>query len=180
MSELTLRKVQLSDAKALLEIYAPCVFESHISFEYKIPSLGDFEKRVAKISSKFPYYVAEYQGRIVGYAYASHFRERAAYGWILETSVYVAEDFHGSLHSPAKSLYEKLFADLKDQGIKQVIGVISLPNEKSVKFHEKLGFKVAGTFPSAGFKLGQWWDVVFMAKCLENLPFSPPKGLMES
>ena len=180
MSEVTLRPVKLSDAPALLEIYAPCVFDSHISFEYEIPSVADFEARIARTIAKFPYYVAEYQGKVVGYAYASYFREREAYQWALETTVYVATDLHGSLHSPAKPLYEKLFEELRARGTKQIIGVISLPNEKSVKFHEKMGFKTSGTFLSAGYKLGKWWDVVFMSKFLENLPFIEPQGVIES
>ena len=174
MSEITLRPVKVEDAKALLAIYAPCIFNSHISFETEIPSIQDFEERIKKVCAKFPYYVAEFQGRVVGYAYASTFRERSAYNWALETSVYIAEDFHGSIHSPAKLLYEKLFADLKARDIKQVLGVISLPNDKSVRFHEKMGFKTVGTFQSVGFKMGKWWDVVFMTKFLEDLSFSPP------
>jgi L-amino acid N-acyltransferase YncA len=174
MSEILIRPVAASDAKNLLAIYAPYIASSHITFETEIPSQAEYEERIQKISSKFPWLVAEHAGQILGYAYATTFRERAAYGWALETSIYLADDAQGTPVLIAKTLYEALFAELNTRGIKQVIGVISLPNEKSVRFHEKMGFQTVGTFPSVGFKLGQWWDVLFMTKFLENLPFSPP------
>lgn len=176
LANLVLRKVTTNDAEALLLIYEPYIHISHITFETEVPTLKAYRNRISQISSKYPWYVAELNGKIIGYAYANFFRERAAYQWALETSIYVSDDYQGLPGlSPARALYKQLFRDLKDRGTKQVIGVISLPNEKSVRFHEKMGFTSVGTFQSVGYKLGRWWDVLFMTKFLENLPFSEPK-----
>jgi L-amino acid N-acyltransferase YncA len=172
VNPITIRIVKLSDAQGMLDVYAPYVVSSHISFETEVPTLQNFEERIQKVSKRFPWWVAEVNGKIVGYAYASTFRERAAYNWALESSVYVADLHHGSV--VAKSLYEKLFEVLKIRGTKQLIAVISVPSEKSVRFHEKMGFKRVGTIPSAGFKFEKWWDVLVMTKLLEDLPFSAP------
>jgi phosphinothricin acetyltransferase len=171
--EILIRPVKMKDAKAILEIYEPYILSSHITFETEAPSLADFQSRIQKITEKFPWFVAELDGKIIGYVYATPFRERAAYAYALESSIYVAESFQ-SKTPVARLLYEKLFAELQKRGTKQVIGVIALPNEKSVRFHEKFGFKPIGTFPSVGYKSGKWWDVLFMTKFLENLPFSKP------
>jgi phosphinothricin acetyltransferase len=168
------RPVSLADADACLAIYAPYVRSSHISFEYEVPTADVYRARIQKTTEQYPWFVAESDGEIIGFAYAGKFRERAAYGWALESSIYVSESHQGALSSAAKILYETLFTALRKLGTKQVLGVISLPNDKSVRFHEKMGFQTVGTFPSVGFKFDQWWDVLFMTKFLENLPFSPP------
>ena len=170
---LWIREVVLSDAEALLKIYTPYVDSSHITFETEVPTLLQFEQKIEKTKKHYPWYLAELEGKIVGYAYASLFRERAAYAWALESSIYLADSAQGK-SGIAKLLYDKIFMELKRAGIKQVIGVISLPNTKSVRFHEKMGFQPVGVFPSVGFKLGRWWDVLFVTKLLEPLPFSPP------
>jgi len=174
LNSIQIRPVNLSDAKDLLSIYAPYVETSYITFETEVPTLNQYQERIQKITSRFPWFVAEENGIVVGFAYATVFRERAAYSWALESSIYVKDSHQGAGSRCARLLYEALFATLRKSGIKQVIGVISLPNEKSVRFHEKLGFRTVGTFPSVGFKLGKWWDVLFMTKLLEDLPFSEP------
>ena len=174
LSSFVIRPVSLKDAGELLAIYAPYVERSHISFEYEVPALSEYEERINKVTETYPWFIAEMDGKIIGFAYASKFRERAAYGWALESSIYVLDSHQGSPSSCAKVLYETLFEALKKQGIKQVLGVISLPNDKSVRFHEKMGFQTVGKFQSVGYKFNQWWDVLFMTKFLEELPFSPP------
>ena len=171
---ITIRTVTLADAAAMLEIYRPYVETSHITFETEVPSQMEFKSKIEKTLKNFPWLVAEVQGRVVGYAYANLFRERAAYAWALESSIYLADHAQGRTLGVATALYQHLFHELREREIKQVIGVISLPNVKSVRFHEKLGFKEIGIFPSVGLKLGQWWDVLFMTKFLEELPFQAP------
>ena len=166
------------DASQILQIYAPYVLNTCITYEYTVPSLGEFKNRILKISSKHAYFVAEVNGIIVGYAYATQFRERTAYDWTLESAIYVQETHHAKREdqaSIASLLYEALFQKLKAKGIKQVIGVISLPNDKSVRFHEKMGFEKIGIFQSVGFKHDQWHDALFMTKFLEARPLTAPK-----
>jgi L-amino acid N-acyltransferase YncA len=179
MKPCAIRKITKEDAAAALAIYSPYVESSHATFEIEIPTLAAYQERIEKISAKYPFYVAESDGKIVGFAYAGIFRDRPAYAWALESSIYIDDAFQGASPSPAVALYEKVFEILRTQGIKQVIGVIALPNEKSVRFHEKMGFQEIGVFPSVGFKLGKWWDVLFMTKLLEDLPFSAPLDLMK-
>lgn len=169
-----IRKVELRDAQAMLEIYRPYVESSHITFETEVPTEAEFKLKIEKTLKQHPWYVAEAGGQVVGFAYATLFRERAAYAWALESSIYLADLAQGKAKGIATALYEQVFKDLREMQIKQVIGVISLPNIKSVRFHERLGFKSIGVFPSVGFKQGQWWDVLFMTKFLEELPFQAP------
>jgi L-amino acid N-acyltransferase YncA len=172
-----IREATLADAAAILEIYAPAVNGSIISFETSVPALAEYQARMTKIQKRYPWLVAEHEGVVIGYAYASTFRERAAYQWAAESSVYVRKEYQGKLVagiSPAKILYEKLFTELSVLGFKQVLGVISLPNPASVRFHEKMGFTMVGTFPSVGYKNEEWIDVLFLTKFLEPLPLTAP------
>ena len=177
-----IRKATPLDTQALFNIYLPYIEQSIVSFEFTPPTLDEFQERISKTQVRYPWLVAEHQGQIIGYAYASSFRERAAYQWTAESSIYLADSFHGKQiegASPAITLYEKLFEQLSSQGYKQVLGVISLPNPKSVRFHEKLGFQKIGVFPSVGFKHEKWIDVLFMTKFLGSLPLRPPTPISD-
>ena len=110
-----IRKVTVDDAKELLDIYAPYVEQTAITFEYDVPSVGEFVERIKKISSKYPYIAAVEDGKIVGYAYASAFKERAAYQWAVETSIYV--DMQKRQNGVGRLLYEALEQRLREQGI---------------------------------------------------------------
>ena len=104
-----IRQATIKDAKELLAIYAPYVLETAITFEYEVPALEEFANRIEKITEKYPYLVAEVDGEIVGYAYASTFKDRAAYDWCVETSIYLAKDMGGKgigklLYKPWKML----------------------------------------------------------------------------
>lgn len=133
-----IRMATVQDAAELLEIYRPYVEETSITFETEVPTEAEFAERIAEILSRFPYLVAEEDGRLLGYAYAHPFHQRAAYGWTVESSVYVRKDVrHGHIGT---LLYEKLLSMLRAQGVRNVCAVITVPNAPSMAFHKKLGF----------------------------------------
>ena len=167
------RTADINDAPALLSIYAPYVENTAITFEYTVPSEEEFSRRIAAVLERHPYLVAERDGSPAGYAYASPFKERAAYDWAVETSIYVAEDLRGT--GAGTVLYEALELILKQQNIINVNACISYPNPGSISFHEKLGYRTVGHFTECGYKLDRWWDMVWMEKMLgeHTCPPSP-------
>lgn len=170
-----IRTATVDDAQAMLEIYRPYVLETPISFEMEVPSLIDFQSRVAETLGKFPWLICEMDNQIIGYAYAGPFRSRLAYMWSVESTVYVRTGFHGK--GIGQDLYKILFKVLKSQGAVNVIGGITLPNEASVKLHERFGFVNVARIKDAGFKMGKWWDVGYW-----QLQFEKPQrpGLLEA
>jgi L-amino acid N-acyltransferase YncA len=152
-----IRPVTPADAAAVRQIYTPYVTESMISFETEVPSLGEIEQRIRTISRAHPWLVAVQDGAVVAYAYAAVFKARAAYDLTVETSVYV--DTNLKSQGLGTKIYEALLAELQQKGFAQAIALISLPNEPSVLFHEKLNFKMAGRLVKVGFKFDQWWDI---------------------
>ena len=156
-----------SDAKELLAIYSPYVEETTISFEYVSPSLVEFEHRISTITNTYPYLVYRIGEEIVGYAYASSFKTRAAFMWDVETSVYIKPEYHQS--GVARKLYTILISLLKKQGFYHVYAYICIPNNKSVRFHEKFGFAHGATYKNTGYKLGQWCDLLCMEKHLQEI-----------
>lgn len=163
---ITLRLATTADAGKIREIYAPYITNTAITFEFEIPEISEFEHRIATTLEKFPYYVAEVDGVLAGYAYASLFRSRAAYGWTVENSVYLDAAYKqlglGTL------LMEKLEETLAKQNIETVIACITYPNEPSVALHKKLGYTEVGHFTKCGFKNGVWKDVLWMEKHLSS------------
>lgn len=157
-----IRPVQASDAAALLAIYSPYVENTVITFEYIPPSLSEFSERIAKISDKFPYLVAEEEGQILGYAYASTYYGRAAYDWTAELSVYVAKEARGK--KIGSKLYDALEYQLQEQGIRNLLVCISLPNEASLAMHLKRGYKQVAHFEKIGYKFDKWHDTVWLQK----------------
>ncbi|MGZ3695502.1 MAG: N-acetyltransferase family protein [Bdellovibrionota bacterium] len=151
------RTATTHDAAAMLEIYSPYVLATPVSFETELPSLSEFQARIAAKLEKFTWLAYERDGQIIGYAYAGAFKSRLAYQWTAETSVYVRQGFHGK--GIGKALYENLLPILQEQGLINVIGGMTMPNEGSRKLHEHFGFTQVAQFKDAGFKLGQWWDV---------------------
>ena len=168
---IVLRQARVSDAPALLAIYAPYVEETAISFEEPAPTLAEFTARVAGICAEYPYLVAEENGRIVGYAYAHRHKERAAYGWNAELSVYLAPAAQGK--GLGKALYGALMAILARQNVRNVYGCVTMPNEKSVALHRSLGFTDAGVWHASGFKHGKWRDVAWFEKTIAPLSVPP-------
>lgn len=160
------------DAKKLLEIYAPYVRNTAVTFEYDVPSVLAFENRVSSIVEKYPYLVAVLNGTIVGYAYASSFHERAAYMWAAELSVYVDEKYHR--RGIGSALYQKMEELLQKQNVTNLYACIAYPNPESIGFHEKEGYQLVGHFSKCGYKLGCWWDMVWMEKIIGEHK-NPPK-----
>ena len=155
-----------ADADRIREIYAPYI-DTPITFEEEVPAPEEFLKRVRAIRSRYPYLVAEDAGEVIGYAYAHELRERIAYQWNAELSVYLAP--HAQGHGVGSALYETLIELLRLQGIKAVYGVVTSPNPASERLHEVSGFSLMGVQPHAGFTCGKWHDMNWFVK--EIAPF---------
>ena len=159
------------DAAAVHAIYAPSVTHGVATFETSLPGVPAMRERIAIRLAHYPWLVCEHAGEVLAYAYASRFRERAAYDWIAETSIYVRGD--AQRHGIARRLYEVLLETMRLQGINQAVGVITLPGEASVRMHEAMGFEPAGVWRQSGYKLGRWWDVGVWQKTLQPPPERP-------
>jgi len=164
-----IRRVYEKDAEKLLAIYAPYVEKTAISFEYEVPSAEEFRNRIKSTSEKYPYLVAEIDGEVVGYAYASPFHVRPAYDWAVETTIYVRQD--RKKLGIGRALYEALERFLKLQNILNVNACIAYPEEEdeyltknSVCFHRHLGYEWVGEFHQNGFKFNRWYNTVWMEK----------------
>ncbi len=157
-----IRIAQEADAPALLDIYRPYILHTAITFEYEVPSISDFESRIKKISSRYPYLVAEENDKIIGYAYASSFKERAAYDWTVETSIYIDE--RKKSVGAGTALYQNLEERLKLQNVTNLCACIAYPNPQSIAFHEKFGYKTVAHFHQCGYKFNTWHDMIWMEK----------------
>lgn len=164
-----------SDAAACHAIYAPIVQTSAITFETELPGEDAMRGRIATRMTSHPWLVWEEDGEVLAYAYAGRFRERAAYDWIAETSIYVHDK--ARRRGIARRLYGALLGAMHLQGINQAVGVITLPGESSVAMHGALGFVPAGVWHKAGYKLGQWWDVGVWTLFLSE-PANPPTAVV--
>ena len=165
-----IRDARKEDAEALLKIYSPYIEKTAITFEYSVPSVAEFQERIESISKKYPYIVAEHEGKIVGYAYASTFHERAAYLHTAELSIYVDENLHrggiGTL------LYETLEERLKARGFHALYACIAKTDREndayltdtSPRFHEKRGYHLCGSFKECAYKFNQWYGIVYYEK----------------
>ena len=163
-----------ADSESILDIYAPYIRDTSLTFETEVPTYDDFAVRIQTYLDNWTWLVCELDGKIAGYAYASRYRERTAYQWSVECSVYIHDDYLRS--GIASELYTALFAFLKYQGYNNVYAVINLPNDRSVAFHEKLGFTYFATYENVGYKLGKWKNVGWWQKKINeyvNEP-SPP------
>ena len=152
-----IRLVTTNDAAGILSIYAPYILNTSFTFETEIPSEKDFQERVSDYLINWPWLVCEIDGVIAGYAYGAKYRERTAYQWCVESSIYIHDDFQKQ--NIGKALYEALIEILKHQGYRNVYAVINLPNDKSVRFHESCGFTYFATYEKVGYKLGKWKNV---------------------
>lgn len=171
-----IRIAKEQDAVPMLEIYAPFVKETAITFEYDIPTGEEFSKRIKKYLLEYPWLVWEQEEQTIAYAYASKHRDRAAYQWSVESSVYVRPDFQRK--GVARSLYRVLFDLLKAQGILNVYAGIAQPNMKSVLLHQSCGFSDVGIYKNVGYKSGAWHDVLWMHKSLGHHPLQPQKPVL--
>jgi L-amino acid N-acyltransferase YncA len=154
-----------ADAARVAEIYAPAVLGSIISFEEVPPSAGELAGRMRAVLEWTPWLVAEDEsGLVIGYAYASRHRERAAYRWSVDISVYVDPGWHG--RGVGKLLYGELLPILRRQHFVNVYAGIGLPNRASVALHESIGMRLIGVYERVGFKAGRWVDVAWYGKRL--------------
>lgn len=166
-----LRLATLHDTQQLLEIYAPYITDTAISFEYKIPSSADFRARIAKICTVYPYFVWEQAGILLGYAYANRQMERVAYQWNAELSIYLRPDAVG--HGLGTSIYSALLELLRLQGYKTAYGCVALPNAASEALHQKLGFHSVGVWHQTGYKNKKWQNVGWFEKQLAPYEINP-------
>ena len=174
MSKFYIREASLKDASRILEIYAPYIQETTYSFEYEVPTLPEFEKRMAGIMEKYPWLVCEEDGEIIGYAYADMYAVRKAYEWCADLSVYVDREHRGS--GAGALLYKILIAVLKEMHFQNLYAVITGENMGSVAFHEKMGFETFAVYPKSGYKFGKWLDVIWMQLFI-NGHENPPREI---
>ena len=167
----TIRLARPTDAAGILAIYAPYIANTSFTFETETPTESEFASRIASYLENWPWFVCEAEGQIAGYAYASRYRERVAYQWSVECSVYIHDDHHRS--GIARALYTALFSILKRQGYRNVYAVINLPNERSVAFHENMGFHWFATYEQVGYKLGQWKNVGWWRLVINEFGYDP-------
>ena len=165
-----IRLASPADAAAVLAIYAPYC-STPITFELEPPTLADMEQRLRETLISYPWLLAVEGDQVLGYAYGHAFRERAAYRWAVETSVYVAQDAHQK--GVGSALYERLLTMLKAQGFVAAMAGATLPNPGSVRLHERFGFQDVGIWKNIGYKCGAWHDVGFFQLEL-NQPVSTP------
>ena len=153
----TPRRARPADAEAVLAIYAPLVERTAISFEELAPTPDEMAARIESALATHEWLVAEIDGELAGYAYATGHRARAAYRFSVEVSAYVHEAHRG--RGVGAALYRALFEALGERGFRAAFAGIALPNEPSVALHRSAGFEPIGTFAEVGWKLGAWHDV---------------------
>ena len=168
----TIRLAKESDAPAAASIYAPHCESGSVSFETSAPSTEEIARRIQNITQQWPWLVLEDDGTVAGYAYAGRHRERAAYGWAVDTTVYVSDAYHG--RGVGRALYTTLFTVLRLQGYFKACAGITLPNPASVALHEAVGFALVGVYRGIGFKLGDWHDVAWYEAELQPEAPNPP------
>jgi L-amino acid N-acyltransferase YncA len=167
-----LRAATPDDAAAIAEIYAPFVTGSCVSFETDPPAAEAMRARIEAGDGLYPWLVGVAEdGSLLGYAYAARFRERPAYRFSVETSVYLRAGASG--RGLGRRLYEPLLAILEERGFTQAIAAVTLPNAASVRLHERLGFERAGTYRKVGWKFGAWHDVGLWQRALASAGTPP-------
>jgi phosphinothricin acetyltransferase len=158
-----IRSADQQDTEKMLDIYAPYILNSVVSFETDVPLLEEFQHRVRHYQEKLPWLICEINNTLAGYAYATDHRQRKAYEVTKELSVYVHKDYRNL--RVGTGLYRALIEILKAQGVYNVLAGITLPNTESVRFHESMGFKPVGVYHNVGYKFGKyhdtgWWELL--------------------
>jgi len=166
-----IRTATPDDSESILKIYAPYIEQTSYTFETEVPTLDSFKERISFYLKNWPWLVCELDGVIAGYAYGTRHRERVAYQWSIESSVYVHDDYQRM--GVARAIYTALINILKLQGFRNLYAVINLPNDKSVSFHEKLGFEYFATYKNVGYKLGRWKNVGWWQLQLNEYSLEP-------
>lgn len=166
------RPVEAADAGAVARVYAPYVRDTVISFEEVPPDETAMLRRIERVLATHAWLVADADGEVVGYAYASPHRDRPAYRWAVDVAVYVAPDAHR--RGVGTALYRQLLSDLRDRGFRSAWAGITQPNPPSVRLHERLGFVPVGVYRAVGWKHGAWHDVGWWGLDLAGGADSPP------
>ncbi len=176
----TYRLATTDDAAELVNIYAPFVKNTAITYEYEVPSVSEFASRIADVLAKFPYIAVLIDGKISGYAYAHAFHPRAAYSWCAEMSIYLANDCHGM--GIGRELYGIMETILKKQNILNLYSCVAYTEvedeyltQASVHFHEHMGFKICAHLHNCGYKFNRWYDMVYMEKTIGEHISGTPK-----
>lgn len=171
MENIVIRSVSLNDAEALLNIYAYYVKNTAITFEYDVPTLEEFKQRITNTLKKYPYLVVVKEGMILGYAYAGVFKNRAAYDWSAEMTIYLKYD--AVKCGLGRMLYEALETEMKKRGFLNLYACIGYPIEEdeyltrnSAEFHAHLGYQTVGEFHKCGYKFGRWYNMIWMEKLI--------------
>jgi L-amino acid N-acyltransferase YncA len=166
---MNIRQVELTDAAQVAEVYNYYIKYTHHTFETEPLGADEMRARIGEITANYPYLVAEEDGEILGYAYAAQFRMRQAYAYSAEVSIYVKND--AKQRKVGTQLYVELFKQLAETNIHTLIAGISLPNDPSVIFHERLGFEKVAHFKEIGYKLGRWVDVGYWELLVADLMY---------
>ena len=167
-SPVTIRTATTADAPACVAIYRPLVESTAVSFETVVPTVEEFAIRIQNSLSAWTWLIAEKDGRCIGYAYGHSHRERAAYRWSVEVTIYVDSD-HRRL-GVGRQLYGRLFHDLASLGYCNAYAGVTQPNESSMALHRGVGFEYIGTFRSVGRKFDRWHDVAWFQRKLHETP----------
>ena len=173
-----LRTAQEEDAAAIAAIYAPYVRETAITFEYEPPDEAEFRRRIRATLTRYPYLAAERDGELLGYAYTGAFRSRAAYGWMVEPSIYLRWDLRGN--GLGRRFYRALEDISRAQGVQTVCACVACApkpspyvTDASIRFHQRMGYALAGQLPGCGFKFGEWFGTCYFEKALGDYPAEP-------
>ena len=186
MTGYTIRAATLDDAPVLRDIYAYYVENTAVTFEYEPPTVDEFRARIAATLPKYPYLCVISGGEIVGFAFAHAFRERPAYDYSVETTIYIRHDLRKS--GLGWAVYTALEDALRDMGVTNMYACIGVADEAddyltdaSPRFHERMGYKTIGMFRDCGYKFGHWYSMIWMEKIINPYTPCPPalKPFME-
>ena len=176
---MNIRLAKPEDAEAILNIYSYYIENTAISFEYVVPSVEEFKGRIESTLRIYPYIVAEEDGRIIAYAYASQFHSRKAYIYGAELSIYIDKDCRG--RGIGKIMYDEIIKILVKQNVIRAYACIAVTNDDndphltnaSQRFHEREGFEITGRHIRSGRKFNRWYDVVWMEKVINDVYDNP-------
>jgi phosphinothricin acetyltransferase len=154
-----IRPVKIEDAPAIGGIYNYYIENTVVTFEEIPVSAGEMENRIKKVSAKYPWFVWEENGEVLGYAYVNTWKERAAYRYSVEDSIYLKNDSLG--RGIGRSLLTKLLDEVRKTEIHAIVAGVTVPNARSISLHEKFGFKKIAQFNEIGFKQNRWLDVAY-------------------
>lgn len=179
MNGYRIRSAVPDDAAQIARIYGYYVENTAVSFEYLPPTEDEIRSRILRYRQRYPYLCAEQDGALVGFAFAHAFRERPAYDYAAETSIYIRHDMRRS--GVGRLLYDALEAGLKGMGVTNLYACIAVPDgddphltNASPLFHERLGYRVCGTFYNCGRKFGRWYTMIWMEKIIGGFADDPP------